>query len=372
MTGPVTTSSPASLLCPTCGAAAAPGDRFCEGCGTDLPYTDSAGVNEPEDIDKDAAFASEVIDGAPVVSVPCASCGAAGTDVADGYCGVCGMKQPAASDHIEMTFDRVAAVTDRGRKHHRNEDAVALDVTAERVAAVVCDGVSSTVSPDEASQAAAGAALGVLLAVNEADVSDTLLKAHAAAQDAVAAVDAKLQPDLGPPSCTFLAAVIEAGNIDVATLGDCRAYWLPQEGTPEVLTEDDSWAAEQVAAGVLTSEEAYDNPLAHTITRWLGRDADPLWRPRLVRFPILGPGRIVLCSDGLWNYAATGAEVAGATRAADSAAPTGAADPLTVAQQLVRFANDKGGHDNITVIVIDVQPAQSQTDRKDVPDGKSD
>jgi serine/threonine protein phosphatase PrpC len=88
--------------------------------------------------------------------------------------------------------------------------------------------------------------------------------------------------------------------------------------------------------------------MAHTITRWLGRDADPAWTPRLSQFRPDGPGRLVLCSDGLWNYAETAAEVAAAAAAGE---------PLEVATRLVDFANGKGGHDNITVIVIDIKEA---------------
>src|SRR5262249_18855519 len=99
----------------------------------------------------------------------------------------------------------------------------------------------------------------------------------------------------------------------------------------------------------MTAEEAYAQPLAHTITRWLGRDADPSWTPRLSHFDAPGAGRLVLCSDGLWNYAEEPPAVA------DSA---GTGDPLTVAKRLVDFANNQGGHDNITVIVIDLKESE--------------
>jgi len=114
-----------------------------------------------------------------------------------------------------------------------------------------------------------------------------------------------------------------------------------------VLTEDDSWAAEQIASGTLSPEEAYASPLAHTITRWLGHDADPGWLPRLARFEPPGPGRLLLCSDGLWNYAATAAEVATAMGPTDDGL-------LVAARRLVDFANQAGGHDNITVVLVDV------------------
>lgn len=264
------------------------------------------------------------------------------------------MKQPAPRDHLEAEAGAdAAAVTDRGRRHKRNEDAFALcltgDVdghrTAPGVIAVVCDGVSTTVDPDLASQAAADAAAVALLGGADLDA------AHAAAQAAALAIASDPPPPgLGWPSCTFLAGFVEGTTVSLATMGDCRTFWLPVEGDPATLTTDDSWAAERLAAGDVTREEAYAGPYGHTITRWLGRDADPAWRPRRTQFQATGPGRLVLCSDGLWNYADSAQEVAGVA---------GAGSPLEVARRLVDFANESGGHDNITVIVVDVkgQPA---------------
>ena len=86
----------------------------------------------------------------------------------DGYCEACGRKLPSSRDHTEIDLGLLAGVTDRGLRHHRNEDAMAL-ATAELASgparvAVVCDGVSSTRRPDEASLAASQAAVRVLLA----------------------------------------------------------------------------------------------------------------------------------------------------------------------------------------------------------------
>ena len=333
----MTPTAPTALVCPGCGAAAVAGDRFCEACGADLPATDTPVVAP---VKAEVEYAADVAPGGP----PCASCGADWAQIQDGYCGVCGMKQPAPRDHIEVSYGGVAAVTDRGRKHHRNEDAFALRVQAgQPLIAIVCDGVSTTVDPDQASQAAADTALATLVAGGD------LSAAHAAAQAAVLGVtNVPPPPDLGWPSCTFLAGIVHGPVVHLGTLGDCRTFWLPATGDALTLTEDDSWAAEQIASGAQTAEEAYASPMAHTITRWLGRDADPSWAPRLAQFRPEGAGRLVLCSDGLWNYAETAPEIAAAA---------GEGDALVVAKRLVDFANGKGGHDNITVVVIDIKEA---------------
>ncbi len=338
----------AALVCPACGEPTGLGDVFCEACGADLPPTTAppaavgvvAGHDEGLSLPTESTFAA-----------PCPACGAAGVEAVEGYCGVCGMKQPAARDHLEEGGAGVAAVTDRGKRHHRNEDAYAMAVLDDgRVVAVVCDGVSTTVDPDAASQAAADAALAVLVADPGAD--GALPAAYNAARDAVLALSWTPDPRLGAPSCTFLAAVVDGLQVELATLGDCRSMWLPAagEGEPETLTQDDSWAAEVIAAGVKTAEEAYADRRAHVITRWLGADADPTWEARLSSFTAPGPGHLLLCSDGLWNYAETAADVATAA----TGEPTEPPDLLATARRLVDFANAAGGSDNITVVLVDL------------------
>jgi len=341
-----------ALACPACGAATVAGDRFCEACGADLPVTtaaapaaaaatsaDPAPAPTPQPEQPEPDYAADLAPPGP----PCASCGADWTQIQDRYCGVCGMKQPAPRDHIEVSCEGVAAVTDRGRRHHRNEDAFALRATdGLPVVAVVCDGVSTTVDPGLASQGAADAALAVLAGGGD------LNAAHAAAQAAAVAVtDVPPPPDLGWPSCTFLAGVVHGNVVHLGALGDCRSFWLPEAGEAVTLTEDDSWAAEQISSGAMSPADAYRSPLAHTITRWLGRDADPGWAPRLSEFRPGGPGRLVLCSDGLWNYAEQAADVA--------AAAAGEGDALQVARRLTDFANAQGGRDNVTVVVIEMK-----------------
>lgn len=86
----------------------------------------------------------------------------------DGYCEHCGHAQPRERDHLEEELGSVAAVSDRGLRHHRNEDSFAVAATAlpdgsAATVAIVCDGVSSASRPDEASAAAAAAANEALL-----------------------------------------------------------------------------------------------------------------------------------------------------------------------------------------------------------------
>jgi serine/threonine protein phosphatase PrpC len=358
-TAPATDTAGASPVCPHCGEPVASGDVFCEACGQELPAPSAGPAVAPAPTPAagsppttPAPGPSPVGDGgAPAAGPRCPSCGA-DEITPDGYCGVCGMKQPAAHDHEEVVIAGVAAVTDRGRHHHRNEDAMAIARRADGpLVAVVCDGVSMTVNPDKASAAAVAAALEVLTSADLGSagaISEALLAAHVAARGAVGAVPFMPDANLGSPSCTFLAAVVTPpGRISLAGLGDCRAYWLDRAaGTDRVLTADDSWAAEEVAEHALPADKAYADPRAHMITRWIGLDADPAWRPALSRFDA-DHGRLLLCSDGLWNYTVEPGQLTTAAAGDDMG-------PAATARRLVAFANDRGGHDNITVVLVDL------------------
>ena len=319
----------AASTCPSCGAPASVGDRFCEACGAELAASETA-------------VASPVAPVAEGGGVACPSCGAV-TPMADGYCSNCGTRAPDPRDHEEVEVAGAAGVSDKGKRHHRNEDAMAFAAEPGVVYAVVCDGVSTTVNPHVASLAAVTAALDALVAGGA--TTPALDAAYDAAREAALAVEFQPMPDLGPPSCTFLGAVVTDRLVSFASLGDCRAYWMGDDGATQ-LTHDDSWATEQIEAGLLSTEEAYADPKGHMITRWLGQDADPEWRPRLTTFEPRAAGRLVLCSDGLWNYTL------------DPPALVAAAgnEPglLALAQRLTTFANDAGGADNITVVVVDI------------------
>lgn len=320
-----------AAACPVCGEPIAAGDLFCEACGNALPVTESPAVEPPP---------------APAVAtVTCPSCGNQGEPV-EGYCGVCGTRLPAPRDHQELVLEGAAGVCDKGKRHARNEDAMAAFVGDGYVAAVVCDGVSTSVDPDIASQAAADAACAVLA------TQPDLEAAYDAARAAVLAVEFEPHADLSPPSCTFLAAAITDTLVTLASLGDCRAYWY-SDGTATQLTVDDSWAEVQIAAGTPPAD-AYSHALAHVITRWLSNDADPEWRPRIVPFDVPGPGRLLLVSDGLWNYTLEPAHLVGAMG-------DPASERIELARRLVTFANDAGGSDNITVVVVDLPLKGSPT-----------
>lgn len=251
-------------------------------------------------------------------------------------------------DHVEIDLGPLAGITDRGRRHHRNEDAMALAVTqapAGPVAlAVVCDGVSTSHRPDDASLAAAETALRVLAAKvrTGTPAEDALTSATAAAQQAVSDMAAESADTL---ATTIVCACVATDAVAVCWVGDSRAYWLPAESSDaRLLTRDDSLGEELAAVGALTETEAVESPRGHVLTRWLGADAEHA-EAHTASFEPAGPGVLLLCSDGLWNYQPSAAGLA------ELMPPAAPGNLSGAAQALVQFALDRGGEDNITAVL---------------------
>lgn len=255
---------------------------------------------------------------------------------------------PERTDRIDTDLGVLAGVSDRGYGHERNEDAMALGRASDgTLAAVVCDGVSTSHEPERASRAAADAALDVLLTAT-GPAEARVRAAVAAASSEVAALGGA--GGRHSPSCTLVCALVrpaadEPAEITVGWVGDSRAYWLGEGGAARLLTTDHSWAVQMVAAGVLDEAAAMRDPRAHAITRWLGAGETPEPEVSTLRPP--GPGVLLLCTDGLWNYLPDPAGLTGvALPAVAEGGPIGAAEALTA------LALDAGGRDNITVVVI--------------------
>ena len=238
--------------------------------------------------------------------------------------------------------------------HGRNEDAFHLDVSGERnVAVVVCDGISSASAGNVAAQEsarAAGAVLAQAVADPARDAETAILEASQAANDAVVHVEWTTRTKRVDPSCTLVCALCRGHDVLVGWVGDSRAYWF-DAGESRQLTVDDSFAEEGIAKGLFTPEQAAKSPFLHSITHWVGPDS-PARPPRLAALRPERPGRLVLCTDGLWNYAPSAEELARLIEAL----PAGAA-PAAVARSLADTANERGGHDNITVVVVDTDPS---------------
>jgi serine/threonine protein phosphatase PrpC len=313
------------MECPFCTATLPDDDAFCEECGKPVS----------------AAVAAEV-------EPPCPNCGAPPEEIAeDGFCDRCGHRaRRPAGDHVELALSPdFAGVSDRGLKHQSNEDRFAMRQAGTGYVMVVCDGVSSSPESEVASSAVSEhVALSLEKSLLRHSVSSPERTVRVAIEEAQTALCAASAGRQDPPSTTVVAAIVDGVDAVIGWAGDSRAYWVEAGGEARQLTADHSWMNEVVGAGEMTAENAALAPQAHGITRWLGADAGENAHPDIVRFKIPGPGWLLLSTDGLWNYAEDPAVLG---HMVDSSDPC-----LDIAGRLIDFANQQGGHDNITAVLL--------------------
>jgi serine/threonine protein phosphatase PrpC len=248
----------------------------------------------------------------------------------------------------------VGARSHVGSQRPTNEDAVAVhasrDHGAPRAIAVVCDGIAGGAGGDRAAAAAAEGAVGALAAAGGESGEPVLRRAVAAAHRAVCEAAIGPAPGKDEPGTTLVAAVAQGSRVDVAWVGDSRAYLVPPDGPAEQLTRDHSWVTWVVDAGELNEEEARRSKWAQVITRCVGpaEDPDPLRPPEpSLRSVDAPPGsRVVLCTDGLWAVFESPDALAAAVRGSPSA------DAEAVAGWLVDRALAAGAPDDVTVAII--------------------
>ena len=151
---------------------------------------------------------------------------------------------------------------------------------------------------------------------------------------------AQKNPEQHGMGATLTAMWINEWAISIAHVGDSRTYLL-RSGTLQQLTNDHSLVAEQVRRGILTPAEAERSEMQSVLLRALG--AHPDIEVDAEEHVLFGRDILLMCSDGLTRMV-TEPEIAGTLQAEP--------DPAKAAQRLVDLANEQGGADNITVIVV--------------------
>jgi protein phosphatase len=150
-------------------------------------------------------------------------------------------------------------------------------------------------------------------------------------------------PEQRGMGATLTAGWINGSKLSLAHVGDSRAYLL-RTGNLQQLTNDHSLVAEQVRRGIITPQQAEESEMQSVLLRALG--AHPEVDVDIDEFDLFPRDVLLLCSDGLTRMV-TEPEIAGTLQAET--------DPEKAAQKLVDLANERGGLDNVTVIVARLQ-----------------
>ena len=148
------------------------------------------------------------------------------------------------------------------------------------------------------------------------------------------------RPDYAGMGTTVVAALLREEVLAIAHVGDSRLY-LVRNGTIEVLTTDHSWVAEQILKGLITEEEAKRSPRRNIVTKALGIESSV--DVELTEFPVKSGDMLLLCSDGLTR---------GVHPNDILHILSGSEDLPTMSDRLIVMANEAGGDDNTTVVIV--------------------
>ncbi len=233
--------------------------------------------------------------------------------------------------------------TDIGRKRKLNQDAV---YTSEQPVGnlknlfLVADGMGGHNAGDYASKMTLETMVEHIAGSRETNPAKILEDAIAAANTLVRNM-AGQNPELEGMGTTVVAASCEGETLHVANVGDSRLYII-REGKIHQVTRDHSWVEEMVRRGGLGREEARNHPDKNIITRAVG--AEDTVRIDFFTVGLEESDMILMCTDGLTNMLED-EEILNILKISR--------DIVEMAEELVRAANEKGGRDNISVILIE-------------------
>lgn len=224
--------------------------------------------------------------------------------------------------------------TDVGCVREHNEDSLVVAPPLY----VVCDGMGGHAAGEVASE------IAVNVIADRTPATPDAAALGQAVEEANLAIIQAAREGVGRAGmgCTCTAAMLENERLVVAQVGDSRAYLL-HGGVLQQITRDHSLMADFIEAGQITPEEARVHPQRSVITRALG--SDPRTQPDLFEINVSTGDRLLICSDGLTSMIED-YEIEDILNRTP--------DPQIAASKLVNAAVAAGGHDNVTVIVVNV------------------
>ena len=239
---------------------------------------------------------------------------------------------------------QVYSLTSRGMERSRNEDSYFAETGPDSALLAVADGMGGHQAGNVASALAVDTARNLWDELNH-DSSISAEQARSALEnlvlDANRAIisEAAKTPSKKGMGTTLTAGLLRGTHLTIGHVGDSRAYRINNEDIL-LLTKDHSLLEELLDSGQIRPEEAGNHPQRHILTRAVGIDShlevDVFERE-------IEPGSVLLfCTDGLTNQV-DDEEIKAACLEYD--------DPQEMAETLIDLANDRGGHDNITVVI---------------------
>lgn len=247
--------------------------------------------------------------------------------------------------NLDLALEMVSA-TDAGMVRSHNEDSVAFD--ASMGLAVLADGMGGY----NAGEVASGMATAVIVAEMRdalagnphAAAAQTLLREQIAKANTSIYQASHSQPQYSGMGTTLVAALFHDNKVTVAHIGDSRMYRMRGQDFRQV-TKDHSLLQEQIDSGLITPEQARVSANKNLVTRALG--IDPAVEPEIHDYDTQAGDLYLLCSDGLCDMVSD--EDIG------TALQTLAANLKLCADQLVQMANDNGGRDNVSVMLVKIR-----------------
>ncbi len=244
---------------------------------------------------------------------------------------------------------KAATLTDCGKKRDRNEDSFVFN--PERGFFAASDGMGGLTDGGEAASIIADVLPEMLKAAHSAVIGGEGSPQYAGKCicECIKQLSDNISLKGNHESNTklFGATLVGVWLVDDAAvfvnLGDSRAYLMPMEGRLRQITADHSLVALLLKEGEIAQEEAEKHPAKGQITRFVGMNPPALPETFIVK--IMAGDRILLCTDGLTEMVPDGkiAEILNS-----------GGQPHGICKMLVDAANDSGGKDNITVIVLEI------------------
>lgn len=245
-----------------------------------------------------------------------------------------------------MTTISVGLETHQGMQRVENQDYAAyrslknFPFSRSGILMVLADGMGGHAGGSVASKIAVKTLIKEFSPKKQKDIINSLKRVFVRANNIILAHSQK-DPSLKGMGTTLTAVVIQNDQLFFAHVGDSRGYLVSDEGINQ-LTEDHTYVADLLKHGLISPQEADNHPYDNIITRAIGVSANPIVDHSLASYKVKSKQSVVLCSDGLYKCI-NDQEILDMIKRYP--------DPSEACRELISCANQRGGPDNITVMI---------------------